>query len=184
MYHGFMSRWDLSLDQGVKRVYVIASLLNPGCKDYDFIDGLDFIPASDKAWALRELRTEWRHVWMKPQNQPKVNEATAVAAATASSSAAAAATADADAASDAARVTPGNAPATVALPETIHSVKAIVVMLPTPESAKYHCWGCLGAGPIVISNGTICYFYAIILFQSQIKLFIIGSWIIYPRLNK
>ena len=61
---------------------------------------------------------------MKPQNQPKVNEATADAAATASSSAAAAATADADAASDAARVTPGNAPATVALPETTNSVKA------------------------------------------------------------
>ena len=32
--------------------------------------------------------------------------------------------ADADAASDAARVTPGNAPATVALPETTNSVKA------------------------------------------------------------
>ena len=125
MYHDFMSRWELSLDPGVKRVHAIASLLHPGFKDYDFIDGLDFIPASDKAWALRELRTEWRHVWMKPQNQPKVNEATADSAATASSSAAAAATADADAASDAAaRVTPGNAPATVALPETTNSVKA------------------------------------------------------------
>ena len=81
MYHGFMSRWELSLVPGVKRVCVIASLLHPGFKDCDFIDGLDFIPASDKAWALRELRTEWRHVWMKPQNQPKANEATADAVA-------------------------------------------------------------------------------------------------------
>ena len=36
-------------------------------KNYGFIDRFDFVPTPDKAWALRELRTEWRSVWkLKP----------------------------------------------------------------------------------------------------------------------
>jgi hypothetical protein len=44
-------------------------LLHPCFKAYDFIDGFDLIDQSDKAWALRELRTEWSAVW-KPRPKP------------------------------------------------------------------------------------------------------------------
>ena len=52
------------------RVTMFASrLLHPCFKAYDFIDGFDLIDQSDKAWALRELRTEWSAVW-KPRPKP------------------------------------------------------------------------------------------------------------------
>jgi hypothetical protein len=52
-----------NLDLETKRTYAIATLLHPCFKTYDFIDDLSIIPASDKEWALRELRTEWATVW-------------------------------------------------------------------------------------------------------------------------
>ena len=58
MHANWMLRWVTNLDPAVKRVYAIATQLHPCFKTYDFIDGFDFIPESDKAWALQELRTE------------------------------------------------------------------------------------------------------------------------------
>eukprot|EP00966_Prymnesium_polylepis_P289306 6682894-Prymnesium_polylepis.1 len=41
----------------------MSTLLHPCFKDYSFIDEYDFIDASDKAWALQELRSEWKFKW-------------------------------------------------------------------------------------------------------------------------
>ncbi|KAL1527815.1 hypothetical protein AB1Y20_009198 [Prymnesium parvum] len=59
----WLKRWVVNLEPSVKRVYALATLLHPGFKTYDFIEGLEFIPATDKDWALRELRSEWKFVW-------------------------------------------------------------------------------------------------------------------------
>jgi hypothetical protein len=69
MCNDWVSRWITNIDPNVKRTYAIATLLHPCFKTYDFIDGFDLIPQSDKAWALRELRTEWLTVW-KPRPKP------------------------------------------------------------------------------------------------------------------
>lgn len=59
-----------NLKSAVQRVYAIATLLNPGFKCYDFIDDFDFIPAhDDKAWATRELRTEWKLQLCRDRNR-------------------------------------------------------------------------------------------------------------------
>eukprot|EP00966_Prymnesium_polylepis_P234856 5432228-Prymnesium_polylepis.1 len=58
MYNDWVSRWVTNIDPVVKRTYAIATLLHPCFKTYDFIDGFDLIPQSDKEWALRELRNE------------------------------------------------------------------------------------------------------------------------------
>lgn len=63
MHMDWMERWVDQLDRAVKRTLAIATLLHPSFKEYDFIDDLDFIPAGDKSWALRELRNEWLFVW-------------------------------------------------------------------------------------------------------------------------
>lgn len=69
MYNDWVARWITTLDPEVKRTLAIATLLHPCFKAYDFIDGFDLIDQSDKAWALRELRTEWSTVW-KPRPKP------------------------------------------------------------------------------------------------------------------
>jgi hypothetical protein len=69
MYEDWVRRWITNLDLEVKRTYAIATMLHPCFKSYDFIDDFDLIPSSDKAWALRELRTEWSTVW-KPKAKP------------------------------------------------------------------------------------------------------------------
>eukprot|EP00966_Prymnesium_polylepis_P108900 2520566-Prymnesium_polylepis.1 len=69
MYDDWVSRWITNLDPTVKRTYAIATLLHPCFKTYEFIDDFELIPASDKEWALRELRNEWATVW-KPRPQP------------------------------------------------------------------------------------------------------------------
>ncbi|KAL1511652.1 hypothetical protein AB1Y20_004942 [Prymnesium parvum] len=58
----------------VKRTLAIATLLHPSFKSYDFIDGLSFIAQSDKAWALRELRTEWKFLWKDSCEEDAVNQ--------------------------------------------------------------------------------------------------------------
>ena len=63
MYDDWVRRWITNLAPEVKRTYAIASLLHPCFKTYDFVDNMELIPASDKAWALRELRMEWATVW-------------------------------------------------------------------------------------------------------------------------
>ena len=73
MYDDWVTRWITNIDPEVKRTYAIATLLHPYFKDYDFIDDFALIPPSDKAWALRELRSEWATVW-KPR-PPAVEEA-------------------------------------------------------------------------------------------------------------
>ena len=70
MYDDWVRRWITNLTAEVKRTYAIASLLHPCFKAYDFVDGLALIPAGDKAWALRELRTEWATVWKLSQPFP------------------------------------------------------------------------------------------------------------------
>ena len=69
MHADFVSRWITNLPDETKRTYAIATLLHPCFKSYDFIDEYNFIPSSDKAWALSELRTEWSTVW-KPRPEP------------------------------------------------------------------------------------------------------------------
>lgn len=73
MYDDWVTRWITNIDPEVKRTYAIATLLHPSFKDYEFIDDFALIPQSDKAWALRELRSEWATVW-KPR-KPAVEEA-------------------------------------------------------------------------------------------------------------
>ena len=63
MYDDWVRRWITNLAPEAKRTYAIASLLHPCFKTYDFVDNMELIPESDKAWALRELRTEWATVW-------------------------------------------------------------------------------------------------------------------------
>ena len=46
MYRDWLDRWVTHLDPSVKRTYAIAALLHPCFKEYDFIDGLDFVLAS------------------------------------------------------------------------------------------------------------------------------------------
>ena len=67
MYHDWMRRWITELPQEVKRTYMIATLLHPCFKTYDFIEGCALIPATDKVLALGELRIEWATVW-KPRS--------------------------------------------------------------------------------------------------------------------
>ena len=73
MYDDWVLRWITNLPLETKRTYAIATLLHPCFKSYDFIDGFDLIPSTDKAWALRELRTEWSTVW-KPRPKPIATE--------------------------------------------------------------------------------------------------------------
>lgn len=63
MYNDWVTRWITNLDPEAKRIYAIATLMHPCFKEYDFIDDFDLIPKSDKAWAIRELRNEWRTAW-------------------------------------------------------------------------------------------------------------------------
>ena len=63
MYDDWVRRWITNLAPEAKRTYAIASLLHLCFKTYDFVDNMELIPESDKAWALRELRTEWATVW-------------------------------------------------------------------------------------------------------------------------
>jgi hypothetical protein len=68
MHTDWVSRWITNLPPETKRTYAIATLLHPCFKSYDFIDEYAFITSADKAWALRELRTEWATVWKtKPE---------------------------------------------------------------------------------------------------------------------
>ena len=76
MYDDFVSRWITNINPEVKRTYAIATLLHPCFKTYDFIDGFDLIPQSDKAWALRELRTEWATNWKSKHVEPTPDGAT------------------------------------------------------------------------------------------------------------
>eukprot|EP00966_Prymnesium_polylepis_P242826 5615801-Prymnesium_polylepis.1 len=78
MHDDFMLRWVTNLDPATKRTYATATLLHPCFKTYDFIDAFDFIPKSDKAWALQELSTEWKFLW-KPK--PAAPDPTAAPAA-------------------------------------------------------------------------------------------------------
>lgn len=69
MYDDWVSRWVTNIDPEVKRIYAITTLLHPCFKTYDFIDDFDLVQPSDKAWALAELRCEWKTAW-KPQPKP------------------------------------------------------------------------------------------------------------------
>ena len=71
MHGDWVLRWITNLPDETKRTYAIASLLHPCFKSYNFIDEYDFIPSSDKAWAVRELRTEWKMVWKPRPVQPE-----------------------------------------------------------------------------------------------------------------
>lgn len=82
MYDDWVSRWITNLPLEVKRTYAIATLLHPCFKKYEFIDNLSFIPITDKAWALRELRTEWMTVWKTPSVVATPTAAVATAEAT------------------------------------------------------------------------------------------------------
>ncbi|KAL1514647.1 hypothetical protein AB1Y20_003739 [Prymnesium parvum] len=63
MFQDFKCRWIDNLKDDAKRVYAISTLLHPCFKSYSFIEDLSFIPAADKRWALKELRTEWQFSW-------------------------------------------------------------------------------------------------------------------------
>ena len=80
MCDDWVARWITNLAPEVKRVYAIAALLHPCFKTYDFIDDIDIIPQADKAWALRELRTEWATVW-KPKREAATTSDSAAPAA-------------------------------------------------------------------------------------------------------
>ena len=68
MYKDWYRRWVTELRPAeAKKVYAISTLLHPFFKDYSFIDAYSFVDASDKAWALGELRSEWRFEW---KNKP------------------------------------------------------------------------------------------------------------------
>ena len=98
MHDDWMMRWITTLDPAVKRVYAISTLLHPCFKTYDFIDSFDFIPQSDKEWALQELRTEWKYMWKPKPEAPAVEPAATEPAAAAPATAPAAAPAVAPAA--------------------------------------------------------------------------------------
>lgn len=76
MYADWISRWVTNLDMASKRIYAIATLLHPGFKSYDFVDHLNFVPSSDKTWALRELRTEWEFQWKRMNSADDQSAAT------------------------------------------------------------------------------------------------------------
>jgi len=64
MYRDWMRRWITELPQEVKRTYMIATLLHPCFKTYNFIEGwCALIPATVKVLAVGELRIEWATVW-------------------------------------------------------------------------------------------------------------------------
>ena len=80
MYDNWVERWITKIDPDVKRTYAIATLLHPCFKTYDFIDGFDLIPQSDKEWALRELRSEWVTSWKHRPQPSSADTSTATAA--------------------------------------------------------------------------------------------------------
>eukprot|EP00967_Tisochrysis_lutea_P038977 scaffold46765_cov39-Tisochrysis_lutea.AAC.1 len=59
LYDDFKRRWVSQLPFETKRTYAIAIMLHPCFKHFDFVDEYTFTLASDKAWAKRELMTEW-----------------------------------------------------------------------------------------------------------------------------
>lgn len=74
LHEDLLDRWVTKLDCNVKRTFAIASLLHPFFKDYAFIEGLSFIPAGEKAWALKELRTDWEYVWSQHKEIKETEE--------------------------------------------------------------------------------------------------------------
>ena len=72
LYDNMVLRWVTNLDPKIKRIYAIATQLHPAFKDYSFIDGLSFVAASDKAWALAELKSEWKYNWKIKPLKPSV----------------------------------------------------------------------------------------------------------------
>ena len=71
LHKDMLNRYVINVDPFHKRVWAIAALLHPAFKDNGFITAYDFIPASDTAWALSELRSEWKFSW---KNKPLTTE--------------------------------------------------------------------------------------------------------------
>lgn len=72
MHSDWVSRWITNLDPEAKRTYALATLLHPYFKTYHFVEDFRLLPESEKAWALRELRSEWATTW-KPSGSTQVH---------------------------------------------------------------------------------------------------------------